>query len=82
MDSCPADHCTAAVTCDGSLYTWGDGAAQNLGYADTLRQVIPRRVELGNGQHVLQVCLPRPRQRVLNSWLNQQAALCLVKVGC
>ena len=42
---------------EGSLYTWGDGAAQNLGYADTLRQVIPRRVDFGSVQHVLQVCL-------------------------
>lgn len=70
QSACPADHCTAAVTCDGGLYTWGDGAAQNLGYADTLRQVIPRRVELGSGQHVLQVCLPYlvPLKIDLKSW--------------
>ena len=44
------------MTSEGNLYTWGDGAAQNLGYGDTLRQVIPRRVDFGSAQHVLQVC--------------------------
>ena len=44
------------MTEEGSLYTWGDGAAQNLGYADALRQVIPRRVDFHSAQHVLQVC--------------------------
>lgn len=44
------------MTSEGALYTWGDGAAQNLGYADTLRQVIPRRVDFGSAQTVLQVC--------------------------
>ena len=52
-----ADYCTAAVSEEGSLYTWGDGAAQNLGYADALRQVIPRRVDFGSVQRVLQVRL-------------------------
>lgn len=45
MVSLSADGCTAAVSEEGALYTWGDGAAGNLGYCDVLRQFIPRRVE-------------------------------------
>lgn len=44
-----ADGCTAAITHDGELYTWGDGAGGNLGYGNTLRQFIPRQVEKGLG---------------------------------
>lgn len=44
-----ADGCTAAITNDDRLYTWGDGASGNLGYANTLRQFIPRQVEKGLG---------------------------------
>lgn len=44
-----ADGCTAAITNDDRLYTWGDGASGNLGYANTLRQFIPRLVEKGLG---------------------------------
>lgn len=44
-----ADGCTAAITHDGELYTWGDGAGGCLGYGNTLRQFIPRQVEKGLG---------------------------------
>lgn len=44
-----ADGCTAAITHEGELYTWGDGAGGNLGYGNTLRQFIPRQVEKGLG---------------------------------
>ncbi|KAL3134847.1 hypothetical protein ABBQ32_007815 [Trebouxia sp. C0010 RCD-2024] len=43
------DGCTAAITHDGELYTWGDGAGGCLGYGNTLRQFIPRQVEKGLG---------------------------------
>lgn len=52
-----ADGCTAAITNDDRLYTWGDGASANLGYANTLRQFIPRQVEKGLGDlKITQVC--------------------------
>lgn len=52
-----ADGCTAAITQDGELYTWGDGAGGNLGYGNTLRQFIPRQVEKGLGDfNITQVC--------------------------
>lgn len=46
-----ADKCTAAISEDGALYTWGDGAAGNLGYGDAVRQSIPRHVESGLRDH-------------------------------
>ncbi|DBA89976.1 TPA: hypothetical protein ACH3X2_004351 [Trebouxia sp. C0005] len=50
------DGCTAAITHDGELYTWGDGAGGNLGYGNTLRQFIPRQVEKGLGDYnIIQV---------------------------
>jgi hypothetical protein len=52
-----ADVCTAAVSEEGFLYTWGDGSAGNLGYSDALRQFIPRRVKGTLLDHVIiQVC--------------------------
>ncbi|KAK9818108.1 hypothetical protein WJX72_007263 [[Myrmecia] bisecta] len=41
------DGCTAAITHDGALYTWGDGTVGNLGYGNVTRQFIPRQVEKG-----------------------------------
>jgi alpha-tubulin suppressor-like RCC1 family protein len=52
-----ADNCTAAISEDGALYTWGDGSAGNLGYGDTVRQSIPRRVEARLLEHfIVQAC--------------------------
>ena len=53
MVSVSADGCTAAVSEDGALYTWGDGAAGNLGYCNALRQFIPRRVEGALPDHII-----------------------------
>ena len=51
-----SDRMTAAITSDGALYTWGDGAPGNLGYAQPARQFVPRRVAGGlAGQHATQV---------------------------
>ncbi|CAL8464600.1 g4135 [Coccomyxa elongata] len=47
------DGCTAAVSEEGALYTWGDGAAGNLGYCDVMRQFIPRRVEGALLDHII-----------------------------
>ncbi|BDA49523.1 probable E3 ubiquitin-protein ligase HERC2 at N-terminal half [Coccomyxa sp. Obi] len=47
------DGCTAAVSEEGALYTWGDGAAGDLGYCDALRQFIPRRVEGALLDHII-----------------------------
>ena len=38
------DGISAAISNEGQLYTWGDGAAGALGYPDAIRQLIPRPV--------------------------------------
>ena len=48
-----ADGCTAAITCEGALFTWGDGAPGNLGHPGALRQFIPGRVEGALLRHVI-----------------------------
>lgn len=55
MAAC-ADACTAAITSDGALWSWGDGASGALGFAHTLRQFIPRQVDTPlRDAHVVQV---------------------------
>ncbi|KAF5838268.1 hypothetical protein DUNSADRAFT_3183 [Dunaliella salina] len=39
-----SDGCTAAVTSDGSLYTWGRGLSGQLGHGDCYPCAIPKRV--------------------------------------
>ncbi|KAK9794046.1 hypothetical protein WJX73_005382 [Symbiochloris irregularis] len=51
------DACTAAITADGALWSWGDGASGALGFAHTLRQFIPRQVDAPEirDAHIVQV---------------------------
>ena len=41
---CTADSCTAAITGDGQLLTWGEASTDSLGYSGVQRQYIPRPV--------------------------------------
>lgn len=49
--------CSAAVTADGKLYTWGDGASGILGHGSLNSETAPRLVETLASHTVTSVCL-------------------------
>lgn len=54
MITCGWSH-TAALTDDGTVYTWGNGDHGKLGYGDTQKVTVPRVVEALEGLHVVKI---------------------------
>jgi len=44
-----------AITADGSVWSWGDGANGQLGHGDEQRQLLPKKVEAFAGRRVVAV---------------------------
>ncbi|EOD29477.1 E3 ubiquitin ligase [Emiliania huxleyi CCMP1516] len=44
-----------ALTADGSVWSWGEGASGKLGHGDQQRQLLPKKVEAFAGQRVVAV---------------------------
>ena len=49
-----SDH-SLALTADGAVWSWGDGASGQLGHGDGQTQLLPKRIEALVGRRVVAV---------------------------
>ncbi|GJD06249.1 Ultraviolet-B receptor UVR8 [Galdieria sulphuraria] len=51
------DSCTAAISLDGDVYTWGSGEYGKLGHNDDSNENLPRLVEALKGKNIVKVSI-------------------------